>query len=94
MMRTRLLGDVHGFSTQYGALLDHSYPSNFLFDAGELFNKTERAFRADPRFLPLMKANGIYQYWLDTGTHPDTCDLPEEKDFEVCASLRADQAKK
>jgi adenylate cyclase len=92
MMRARLQGDSAGVFTRYRELLDHSYPSNFLFSAGELFNKTEQSFRADPRFLPLMRESGIYQYWLDTGTHPDTCDLPEERDFEVCASLRADQA--
>jgi TolB-like protein/tetratricopeptide (TPR) repeat protein len=53
-----------------------------------------RPLRADPRFLRLMKNNAQYQYWLDTGTHPDVCDLPEEKDYELCASLRADQARK
>ena len=71
-----------------------SFPSNFLFNTAVLLSKTERAFRADPQFLPLMKKSGIYQYWLDTGTRPDICDLPEEKGFEVCARLRADQAKK
>jgi adenylate cyclase len=94
MMRTRLLGDVEGFFARYGALLDRSSPSGLLFNAGELFNKPERAVRADPHFLPLMKESGIYQYWLDTGTHPDTCDLPEERNFEVCASLRADQSRR
>ena len=39
-----------------------------------------------------MKKSGIYQYWLDTHTQPDTCTLREERDFEVCANLRADQA--
>jgi hypothetical protein len=47
--------------------------------------------RADPRFLPLVKITGRYQYWLDTGTQPDVCELPEERNFEVCASLRAAQ---
>lgn len=92
-MRARLLGDVEGYFNRYGALLDHRYPSNFLFNAGELFNETERGIRADPRFLQLMKKSGIYQYWLDTGTRPDTCDLPQERGFPVCASLRADQAR-
>jgi tetratricopeptide (TPR) repeat protein len=94
LMRSRLLGDVKGLLARYGKLLDHSLPSNFLPNAGELLSKPERAFRADPQFLPLMKKSGIYQYWLDTGTHPAICDLPEEKGFEVCARLRADQAKK
>ena len=95
LMRARLLGDVAEFFSRYGALLDdHSRPSSFLFAAGDLFSERERAFRADPQFVPLMKESGIYQYWLDTGTHPDTCDLPEERDFEVCVSLRADQARR
>lgn len=93
VMQLRLLNDFEGLLARYGAGLDHTRPSTgFLFNAGELFGKTERPFRADPQFLPLMKKSGLYQYWLDTGTRPDVCDLPEEKDFEVCASLRADQA--
>lgn len=92
LMRTRLLNDVAGVLTGNGALLNHRYPSDFLFSTGELFNRNEPAFRADPRFLPLMRESGVYQYWLDTGTRPDTCDLPEERDFEVCVSLRSDQA--
>lgn len=94
VLRPQFLGDGEASPTRYGAFLDRDYPSNFLFGIGELFNKRERAFRAHPRFLPLMKENGIYQYWLDTGTHPDTCDLPEEREFEVCVSLRADQARR
>ena len=89
----RAAGRCRRASCQYGALLNPNRPSNFLWNAGLLLSKNERAFRADPQFLPLMKKSGIYQYWLDTGTHPDICDLPEEKAFEVCASLRADQAK-
>jgi hypothetical protein len=94
LMQARLMGDVKGLLARYDALLGRSLPSMFLFNAGVLLSKPERALRADPQFLPLMKKSGIYQYWLDTGTHPDICDLAEEKDFEVCASLRADQAKK
>jgi len=92
LIRTRLLGDVAELITRYEARLDHNFPSNFLFSAGELFSKTERVLRAQPQFLSLMKKSGIYQYWLDTGTRPDTCDMPEEKGFAVCAALRADQA--
>lgn len=93
VMRAQLLGDVGVFLRLYADIFDHRRPSNFLFYTGELFSRTERAIRADPQFLPLMKKSGIYQYWLDTGTHPDTCDLREERDFDVCARLRADQAK-
>ncbi len=49
--------------------------------------------RADPRFLPLVKRVGIYQYWLDTNTQPDACKRPEEREFEVCRELRKDQGK-
>ena len=93
-MRVWLLGDVAGVIAQYGALLDRNRPSPFLWNAALLLGKNERALRADPHFLPLMKKSGIYQYWLDTGAHPDICNLPEEKNIEVCANLRADQAKK
>lgn len=94
-MRLRLVGDVGEALAWYGALLDRGRPSTgFLFAGGSLLDRNERALRADPRFLPLMKKSGHYKYWLDTGTHPDTCDLPEEKDFEVCASLRTDQTRK
>ena len=94
-LRVRLLGDVGQAIAWYGALLDRSHPSTgFLYAGGSLLDKNERALRADPRFLPLMKKSGLYQYWLDTGTHPDICDDPAEKSFEVCASLRVAQAKK
>ncbi|MEQ1820781.1 MAG: hypothetical protein ABL871_19435, partial [Terricaulis sp.] len=93
LMQIGLLGDVDAFFTRYGAFLDRRSPSGFLFYAGEIFNPTERDLRADPRFLSLMRESGIYQYWRDTGTHPDTCDLPQERNFEVCASLRADQSR-
>ncbi len=52
-----------------------------------------RPMRADPRFLPLMKKAGTWQYWVETGTMPDWCKLPEEQDFETCAELRKAQAK-
>ncbi|HWA00605.1 MAG TPA: adenylate/guanylate cyclase domain-containing protein [Caulobacterales bacterium] len=94
LMRMHLLGDAESTFTKYATFLDHRYPSNFLWNAGEFFTRSERALRANPRFLPLMKQHGIYQYWLDTGTHPDVCDLPEERNLEVCASLRADQARR
>jgi hypothetical protein len=92
LMRARLLGDVEGVFAQHEALLDRRYPSNFLWVTAELFNRSDRALRAHPRFLPFVKRSGVYQYWLDTGTQPDTCELPEERNAEVCVALRADQA--
>lgn len=94
-LRVHLLGDVGDVLAWYATLLNRSRPSTgFLYAGGGLLDRNERALRADPGFLPLMKESGLYQYWLDTGTHPDVCGLPEEKDFEICASLRADQAGK
>lgn len=91
-LRLRLGGNADEILAWYNANLDPNRPSNFLFGIAELFNKPEKDLRAHPEFVPLMKKHGVYQYWLDTGTHPDTCDLPEEKDFAICAALRADQA--
>lgn len=87
-----LSGDIEGTLNYHGSNLERRIPSGFLLTAGVLFNKTDHALRADPHFLPLMQKAGIYQYWLDTGTHPDVCDDPVEKNYEVCATLRAAQA--
>lgn len=94
VVRNWLLSDFQAILARYEQLLSRKRPSNFLWNAGVLLGKNERALRASPQFLPLMKKSGIYQYWLDTGTHPDVCDLPEERNFELCASLRADQTRK
>jgi tetratricopeptide (TPR) repeat protein len=92
--RARLMGDLKGVLASYGPSLNRSHPSFFLGNTAVLLSRGERALRAEPQFLPMMKKSGLYQYWLDTGTHPDICDLPEEKSSEVCSSLRADQASK
>lgn len=52
-----------------------------------------RPMRADPRFLPLMKETGAWQYWVETKTLPDWCKLPEEQGFETCVALLAALAK-
>jgi hypothetical protein len=57
-----------------------------------LFAPSAQLMRADPRFLPLTKELGLWDYWLATSTHPDVCDRPEERDFEVCVVLRNAQA--
>jgi hypothetical protein len=59
----------------------------------QMFLLPARKLRADPRFLQIVKDRGIYQYWLDSGTHPSVCDAPEERDFPVCVELRKDQGK-
>jgi DNA-binding winged helix-turn-helix (wHTH) protein/TolB-like protein len=62
-------------------------------DARSLFTPSARAMRAHPRFLQLVKDLGLWEYWIATGSHPDVCDLPAEKNFEVCVELREAQAK-
>ncbi len=86
------LGDLDAAFGVFGQLLDRYNPVGFISSGTGLFGPQARALRADPRFLPLMKQADIYQYWLDTGTQPDVCETPEERDFEVCRELRKDRA--
>jgi hypothetical protein len=86
------LGDLDTAFASAEQLLARTTP-NFTLIAAQLYIPALRPMRADPRFLPLMQKATIYQYWLDTGTHPDVCDVAEEKDFPVCVALRKDQAK-
>lgn len=88
-----LLGQVDAAYTMIGPLLKRSNPSGFLLTGGYMLAPVTRPMRADPRFLPLMRETGIYQYWLDTRTQPDVCETPEEREFEVCVALRKDQGK-
>jgi TolB-like protein len=88
-----LLGQVDAAYAFTSQLLKRSNPTGFLYAGRSIFNPASRPMRADPRFLPLVKQTGIYQYWLDTSTQPDVCDTPEERDIEVCRELRKDQAR-
>ena len=88
-----LLGQVDAAYTIIGPLLKRSNPQGFLLTGGYMLASMARPMRADPRFLPLMRETGIYQYWLDTRTQPDVCETPEEREFEVCVALRKDQGK-
>jgi tetratricopeptide (TPR) repeat protein len=38
-----------------------------------LFYPEMKAFRADPRFMPLAKAWGLVDYWVESGSWPDFC---------------------
>jgi len=89
------VGDLDGAFAVLTNALDRSNPQG-LFGGGMvgLFSAGNSKVRADPRFLELMRSYGIYQYWLDTGTHPEVCDKQEERDFPVCAALRKDQERK
>jgi TolB-like protein len=88
-----LLGQVDAAYTVAGPLVKRSNPQGFLVTGGYMFAPMTRPMRVDPRFLPLMRETGIYQYWLDTRTQPDVCETPEEREFEVCVALRKDQGK-
>lgn len=57
-------------------------------EARMFFAPSARAMRAHPRFLPLMRELGLWDYWVATNSHPDVCELPEERDFEICVKLR------
>jgi hypothetical protein len=88
-----LLGQVDAAYTIIGPLLKRSNPQGFMSMGTYMFAPMTRPMRADPRFLPLMRETGIYQYWLDTRTQPDVCETPEEREFEVCVALRKVQGK-
>jgi hypothetical protein len=62
-------------------------------DTALLFAPSMRAMRGHKRFLLLMKDLGLWEYWVETRTHPDVCDLPAERDIEVCVELRKAQGK-
>lgn len=87
------LGDLDAAFAVASQTLTRSRPTAFLFAGPSMFSPYNRPMRADPRFLPLIKREGIYQYWLDTKTQPDVCEAPEERNFEVCRELRKDQGK-
>jgi hypothetical protein len=36
-----------------------------------------RAFRRDPRFMPLAKRLGLVNYWIATDEWPDYCSEPD-----------------
>jgi DNA-binding winged helix-turn-helix (wHTH) protein/tetratricopeptide (TPR) repeat protein len=46
-------------------------------DVGVLFFPTLKAFRADPRFMPLTKRLGLLDYWSRSGKWPDFCSEPD-----------------
>ena len=92
-MTLNLLGQVDAAYTIMGPLLKRSNPVGLQQSGRAIFAPRARPIRADPRFLPLMRETGIYQYWLDAKTQPDMCETPEERDFEVCVALRKDQEK-
>ena len=36
-----------------------------------------KAFRQDPRFMPLVKRLGLVDYWMQSGHWPDFCAEPD-----------------
>jgi DNA-binding winged helix-turn-helix (wHTH) protein/tetratricopeptide (TPR) repeat protein len=56
-------------------------------DPGPLFTPQMRAFRADPRFMPLARALGLVDYWRGSGHWPDFCSEPSRPyDCEASAA--------
>jgi TolB-like protein len=72
--RMRMLareGDIDG---AYRELAQARRGSEFLI---ALYYPEMRAFRADPRFMPLAARFGLVDYWTRTGHWPDFCTEPD-----------------
>ena len=72
--RVRMLareGDVDG---AYATL--EAAPANYRFP-GVFFYPEMKAFRRDPRFMPLAKRVGLVDYWMKSGHWPDFCAEPD-----------------
>jgi DNA-binding winged helix-turn-helix (wHTH) protein/tetratricopeptide (TPR) repeat protein len=83
--RVRMLarqGDVDG---SY-ALFEAGGPPNFRTKF--LFYPEMRAFRRDPRFMPLAKRLGLVDYWIATDKWPDFCAEPDLP-YDCRAAARA-----
>ena len=57
-----------------------------LYLTSIIFGATNKAMRADPRFLGLCSRLGLCQYWTTTGNWPDCADEPLGYDFRVEAA--------
>ncbi|CAN0433837.1 unnamed protein product, partial [Phaeothamnion confervicola] len=69
------LGDVDS-AFERAREIDRKNPILFLRQSAWLLAPTAAPMQKDQRFLPLMRRLGVFQYWIDTRTHPDICDLP------------------
>ena len=65
-------GDIDGAYTEFRA-----YMARKDFVPSVLFMPEMASFRADPRFIPLVKEIGITAYWRASGHWPDFCDAPD-----------------
>lgn len=73
--RTRMLareGDLDGAYAEFEANFE-ALRRNHLF----LFYPEMRAFRADPRFMPLARRLGLVDAWAQAGRWPDFCAEPD-----------------
>lgn len=76
-----LAGDLDGAFATFGKALDEHvriYPAY-------LFETAAAPMRRDPRFEPLVKRLGIYQYWVRSRVPPDFCRVPDPP--PVCRGL-------
>lgn len=64
-------GDIDGAYAEFAARFAGTRrPAMFLF------YPEMKAFRADPRFMPLVRDLGLVEYWSKTGRWPDFCTEP------------------
>jgi len=73
--RIRLLarqGDIDGAYAEIARPIRNTRRTTMLFFYPEM-----KAFRADPRFMPLAKQTGLVDYWLASGRWPDFCAEPD-----------------
>jgi DNA-binding winged helix-turn-helix (wHTH) protein/TolB-like protein/Tfp pilus assembly protein PilF len=73
--RVRMLarqGDVDGAYAELAQPLPQARRHTIF-----LFYPEMKAFRQDPRFMPLAKRLGLADYWLQTGRWPDFCREPD-----------------
>jgi TolB-like protein len=73
--RVRLLareGDLDGAYAALATPMPNSRRSTYLFYYPEM-----KAFRADPRFMPLAKRMGLLDYWVKSNRWPDFCAEPD-----------------
>ena len=72
-------GDIDGAYAESAVLQGDSLM------VGMLFSAPFRAFRADPRFLPLAARLGLLDYWRQSGHWPDFC-LAQDRPYDCRAA--------
>lgn len=87
--RIRMLareGDLDGAYDAFESARDPAFVTTMLY------YPEMKAFRRDPRFIPLVARLGLAEYWMKSNHLPDFCyepDLPYDCKAELSRSLRA-----